>query len=117
MMDRGAARWRFEARFGLLGQGARQLTIAGRRYELAEVMTRLGIGFEGCRPLDGFALGPTHFAVRYYDADEQWVVAYEFDGEFRYLAETRVHVAEWVGEDALALGFTSEELDGRWTST
>lgn len=30
--------------------------------------------------------------------DEQRIVTYEFDGEFRYLGEPRVHVAAPVGE-------------------
>jgi hypothetical protein len=89
-----------EARFGRPGSGARRLTIAGQVYTLAEAMARLGIGFDGCRTIDGVTLGPAHFAVRYYDPEEQRLVAYEFDAEFRYLGELRVHVAEWIGEDA-----------------
>ncbi len=112
----GGARTRMEARFGPPGSGARHLTVAGRAYTLADVMGRLGIAFEGCRTIDGFALGPTHFAVRYDDADEQRIVAYEFDAEFRYVAETRAHIAEWVGDAALALGETPGEED-RWSST
>jgi hypothetical protein len=89
-----------EARFGRPGSGARRLTVAGQVYTLAEAMTRLGIAFDGCRTIDGFALGPARFALRYYDPEEQRLVAYEFDAEFRYLGELRVHVAEWIGEDA-----------------
>jgi hypothetical protein len=89
-----------DARFGRPGSGARRLTIAGHVYTLAEAMTRLGIGFDGCRTIDGFTLGPGHFALRYYDPEEQRLVAYEFDVEFRYLGELRVHVAEWIGDDA-----------------
>jgi hypothetical protein len=94
-------RAKMESRFGPPGSGARSLTVTGPPYTLPELMTRLGIAFEGCRTIDGFVLGPGHFAVRYYDPDEQRVVAYEFDAEFRYLAESRVHVAEWIGEAAL----------------
>jgi hypothetical protein len=89
-----------EARFGRPGSGARRLTIAGRVYTLAEAMARLGIGFDGCRTIDGLVLGPAHFALRYYDPEEQRLVAYEFDAEFRYLGELRVHVAEWIGDGA-----------------
>ena len=42
-----------------------------------------------------------------YDAEEQRIVAYEFDAGFRYLAETRVHVAEWIGDEALQEGFAA----------
>lgn len=99
-----------DARFGPVGAGARRLTVAGRGYAIAELMARLGIAFEGCRAIDGVELAPGHFAVRYYDPDEQRVVAYEFDGELRYLGEMRVHVAEWVGDAAL------QEDGPAWTS-
>ena len=110
------ARGRMEARFGPLGRGARRLTVAGHAYTLPEAMRRLGIDFEGCRTIDGFELGPDHFAVRYYDPDEQRIVVHEFDAGFRYLTETRVHVAEWVGDGALAAGDGPEE-EARWIST
>jgi hypothetical protein len=102
-----------EARFGRPGSGARRLTVAGRLYTLAEAMTRLGIAFEGCRTIDGFSLGPTRFALRYYDPEEQRLVAYEFDSEFRFVGELRVHIAEWIGEDALQEGTSGWS----WTST
>ncbi|MGH7321912.1 MAG: hypothetical protein ACRELA_20130 [Candidatus Rokuibacteriota bacterium] len=105
-----------EARFGAPGSGGRRLTVAGQTYTLAELMARLGVAFDGCRAIDGLELGPAHFVVRYYDPEEQRIVAYEFDGEFRYLAETRVHIAEWVGEDRLAPGGVPEEVFAPWTS-
>ncbi len=106
---RRAARLRMESRFGPPGSGTRRLAIAGTRYTLPELMGRLGLAFEDCRTIDGFQLGPGHFAVRFYDAEEQRIVAYEFDAEFRYLAELRVHIAEWVGEEGLAPGGTLPE--------
>ncbi|HLE43925.1 MAG TPA: hypothetical protein VJB36_07910 [Methylomirabilota bacterium] len=112
----GAARARMEARFGRPGSGARRLIVAGRSHTLPDVMTRLGIAFEGCRTIDGFELGAAHFAIRYYDPEEQRIVAYEFDAEFRYLAETRIDVLAWVGEQALAPGASGEE-GATWTST
>jgi hypothetical protein len=95
-----------EARFGPPGAGRRELRIGRTAYGLTEAMVRLGIHFEGCRTIDGFELGRSRFAVRYYDPEEQRVVAYEFDSQFRYLGETRVDIAEWAectGEDVLAL--------------
>ena len=110
-----------DRRFGPPGAGGRHLVVGGRRYTLSEVMTRLDLAFEGCRAIDSFHLGPAHFAVRYYDPDEQRIVAYEFDGEFRYVAETRVHIAEWIGEEALAPGQVwppgTLEDDTPWTSS
>jgi hypothetical protein len=100
----GPGRERMETRFGPLGAGAREIEVAGHRYRLGELLARLDLAAEGCRGIDGFRFGPADFAVRYYDADEQRVVVVEFDADFRYRAETRVHVAEWVGEEGLALG-------------
>lgn len=111
MIEPRRARGLMEARFGRPGSGARRLTVAGTLYTLPELMARLGIGFEGCRTIDGFELAPGHFAVRFHDADEQRIVAYEFDAEFRYLAEMRVHIAEWIGDEALQEGFAA------WTWT
>jgi hypothetical protein len=104
-------RRRMESRFGRPGAGARQLTVAGTAYSLVELMARLDLAFEGCRTIDGFAFSPDHFAVRFYDPEEQRIVAYEFDAAFRYLGESRVHIAEWIGDAALQEGFTG------WIST
>jgi hypothetical protein len=38
--------------------------------------------------------------VRYLDAQDQRVVALEFDASFHSLAETRAHIAEWEGDQA-----------------
>jgi hypothetical protein len=111
MYSSGVARQRMESRFGRPGSGTQHLTVAGRAYPLPDVMLRLGLAFEGCRTIDGVTLGPDHFAVRFYDPEEQRVVAYEFDAEFRYLGEMRVHVADWVGEEAL------QEAVSGWTWT
>lgn len=70
-------------------------------FTLRELMERLGLAVEGCRSIDARALGADRFVIRFLDAEEQRIVAYEFDGRFRYLAETRVHVAEWIGDDGL----------------
>lgn len=99
----GARREAFETRFGALGTGARSLTVGARAFTLAEIMERLGLAAEGCRSIDGRALGADRFVIRFLDFDEQRVVAYEFDRDFRGLAETRVHVAEWIGEGAWTL--------------
>ena len=109
-----------DRRFGPLGCGVRHLVVGDRGYTLREVMVRLDLAFEGCRTIDGFHMGPTHFAIRYYDPEDQRIVAYEFDREFRYLAEMRVHIAEWIGEEALAPGHVwppgAMEDDFPWTS-
>ncbi|MEK7362785.1 MAG: hypothetical protein AAB016_02300 [candidate division NC10 bacterium] len=88
----------FEARFGALGTGGKLLTVGERAYPLADLMERLGLAADGCRSIDALALPGDCFAIRFLDAEDQQIVAYEFDPAFRYLGETRVHVAEWIGE-------------------
>ena len=63
------------------------------------VIERLGLAAEGCRSIDARALGSDRFVIRYLDGEDQQIVAYEFDPGFRYLGETRVHVAEWIGDE------------------
>ena len=95
----GARREAFEARFGRLGTGSRLLTVGEHAFTLEELMERLGLAADGCRSIDASQLGADRFVIRFLDAEEQRIVAYEFDRSFRYLAETRVHVAEWIGEE------------------
>lgn len=87
----------FERRFGALGTGQRSLSIAGVAYDLPALMERLGLAHQDCRTIDAWEI-QGGFVIRYLDAEEQRIVAYEFDADFRYLGETRIHVAEWIGE-------------------
>ena len=89
-----------ESRYGALGSGAQNLSINGVGYALAELMFRLGIGFDDSRAIDVLSVSDGRYAVRYYDGQDQRVVAHEFDAEFHFLGETRAHIAEWIGEEA-----------------
>ncbi len=89
----------FEARFGALGTGSTRLTVGNDAFTLTEILERLGLAAEGCRSIDARALGSDRFVIRYLDGEDQQIVAYEFDPDFRYLGETRVHVAEWIGDE------------------
>ncbi len=93
-------RIQMEERYGPLGRGATDLTIRGRRYDLYELLKALGEDFDDIRPIDAAELEPeSRFALRVFDLEERMVVAFEFDVGFRYLAESRAHIAEWMGED------------------
>lgn len=89
-----------ESRFGPLGCGSQSLTIGGVRYTLVELMSQMGINFDDSRPIDVLTLSDGHYAIRYFDAQDQRVVAQEFDANFHLLGETRAHSAEWLDEDA-----------------
>jgi hypothetical protein len=89
-----------ESRYGTLGCGSQSLTLGGIDYVLGELMSQLGLNFDDSRPIDVLTLEEGHYVIRYYDAQDQRVVAQEFDGKFRLLHETRAHSAEWLGEGA-----------------
>lgn len=95
-----SARIRMEEQYGPLGAGASELTIKGRVYDLYELLKALGEDFDDIRPIDAKELeSGARFALRVFDLEERMVVVYEFDADFLYLRENRVHIAEWMGDD------------------
>lgn len=89
-----------ESRYGPLGSGEQALTIAGVSYTLAELMSHMGLHFDDRWAIDALALSDGKYGIRYFDTQDQRVVAQEFDAEFHLLGETRAHAAEWEGEKA-----------------
>jgi hypothetical protein len=88
-----------ESRYGPLWSGRQVITLNGAEYDLAALLFHLGLNFEDSRGIDALEVSPGRYVVRYYDGDDQRVVAHEFDGSFRFLGEIRAHIAEWIGED------------------
>jgi hypothetical protein len=89
-----------ESRFGLLTRTDHQaIVIAGREWDLFDLLVHMGLNFDDSKPIDVQTTGD-HYVVRYYDGQDQRVVAHEFDADFKFIAETRAHIAEWIGEDA-----------------
>lgn len=89
-----------EERYGPLGTGKKELTIKGQRYTLQGLMKALGLDFEGNKAIDAHLVEEELFVIRYYDGEDQRIVAYEFDADFRYVQEVRAHIAEWIGDEA-----------------
>ena len=89
-----------ESRYGPLGNGGQSLTISGRVYSTSELLAQMGLGFDDTRPIDVLAIGEGRYVLRYYDGQDQRVVAQEFDSDFHCLTETRAYIAEWGGEPA-----------------
>ncbi len=89
-----------ESRYGPLGSGGQSLTIHAVEYVLVDLMSQMGLNFDDSRAIDVLALSEGHYVIRYYDAQDQRVVAQEFDPNFHLLRETRAHSAEWLGEEA-----------------
>ena len=95
----------FEARFGKLGSGASHLRIGPESLELGTVLQRLGLGFQGNHVIDAPEVGDGRYAIRYFDGEDRRIVCYEFTGDFGYVGEHRVHVAEWLGDEYFNTGW------------
>ncbi len=98
MDDRG--RSLIEERFGPLGAGTQQVSIGGEKLGIDEVLHRMGLDFDDAKPIDLVVVAENRYAVRYYDNQDQRIVAHEFDAQMHFLGETRAHIAEWIGENA-----------------
>jgi hypothetical protein len=89
-----------ETRFGKLGSGQKAVLIGDEEYDLSTLLARMDLEFEDSWPIDVQALSANCFCVRYYDGQDQRIVAHEFDASFAFIAETRGHIAEWIGDEA-----------------
>ncbi|MFB3815207.1 MAG: hypothetical protein ACE14L_13960 [Terriglobales bacterium] len=89
-----------EARFGPLGKGQRELIINDAEYDFSALLARMDLAVDDIRVIDAVPVAANHYCLRYYDGQDQRIVAHEFDSNFAFLNETRAHVAEWIGEDA-----------------
>lgn len=96
-------REKMEAKFGELGTGQTTLVIKNVEYSIGKILVALGILYEDIVAIDAFTVegegGVKTFAVRYLDGQDRCIIAHEFDEDFRYLGEIRVHLAEYMGEE------------------
>jgi hypothetical protein len=88
-----------ESRYGPLWSGRQTVVVNGAEYDLAALLFHMGLNFEDSRAIDVLEVSVGRYVVRYYDGEDQRVVAYEFDASFCFLGEIRAHIAEWIGED------------------
>jgi hypothetical protein len=88
-----------EDRFGPLGCGEQALLIGGATYDVPSLLEQLGVEFDDLKAID-VQMVEDHYVVRYFDAQDARIVAYEFDGNFHKVSETRAHIAEWIGDEA-----------------
>ena len=89
-----------ESLYGPIGSGAQVLSIAGTEYSIDDILFRLGLKFDDAKPIDLVTVAEGRYVVRYYDGQDQRVVAHEFDTQFNFVGEIRGHVAEWIGEES-----------------
>ena len=88
-----------ESRYGPLWSGRQTVSVNGADYDLAALLFHMGLNFEDSRAIDLLEVSIGRYVVRYYDGEDQRIVAHEFDASFRFLGEIRAHIAEWIGED------------------
>ncbi|HYV42508.1 MAG TPA: hypothetical protein VEO02_12020 [Thermoanaerobaculia bacterium] len=88
-----------ESRYGPLGSGAQTLRIKDVVYPVSELLVRMGLNFDDSRAIDALALTDGRYVFRYYDGQDQRVVALEFDADFRSLGEVRAQFPEWIGDE------------------
>ena len=88
-----------ESRYGPLGSGAQTLTIRGVVHSVPDLLVRMALNFDDSRAIDAQALPGGRYVFRYYDGQDQRVVALEFDADFRPLGEVRAQYPEWIGDE------------------
>jgi hypothetical protein len=98
-MDRLKGPALIESRYGPLGSGAQTLTIRGVVYSVSQLLVCMALNFDDSRAIDALALPEGRYVFRYYDGQDQRVVALEFDADFHCLGEVRARFAEFNGEE------------------
>jgi hypothetical protein len=88
----------FERRYGPLWSGESSLVIGAATHELADVMHRMGFGFEGLKIIDAPPVEAGRYAIRFFDGEVRCIVCLEFEADLNVLEEHRVHIAEWLGD-------------------
>lgn len=88
-----------ESRFGKLGSGLKEIVIGDGEYDLDTLLARMDLALDDTWAID-VQVVESHYCVRYYDGQDQRIVAHEFDAQFCFITEHRGHIAEWVGDEA-----------------
>jgi hypothetical protein len=98
-MDRLKGPALIESRYGPLGSGAQTLTIRGVVYSVSQLLVCMALNFDDSRAIDALALPDGRYVFRYYDGQDQRVVALEFDADFHCLGEVRAAFPEGDRDD------------------
>ena len=88
-----------ESRYGPLGSGVQTLTIKGVVYSVPNLLICMALNFDDSRAIDALTLPNGRYLFRYYDGQDQRVVALEFDADFHHLGEVRAQFPEWIGDE------------------
>ncbi|HTO89459.1 MAG TPA: hypothetical protein VMR54_18210 [Thermoanaerobaculia bacterium] len=86
-----------ESLYGPLGSGGQTLAIKDVVYSVSDLLVCMGLNFDDSRAIDALALPDGRYVFRYYDGQDQRVVAVEFDADFRSLGEVREPPPKGIG--------------------
>ncbi|MGZ5440094.1 MAG: hypothetical protein ACXWFJ_09590 [Candidatus Aminicenantales bacterium] len=75
------------------------MTIKSVVYSVPDLLISMALNFDDSRAIDALVLPNGRFVFRYYDGQDQRVVALEFDVDFQPLGEVRVYFPEWDGDE------------------
>lgn len=92
-------RRRMEERYGEPGSGGARLVVRGEEYRLKQVLSKWMMDVPELWTIDGGGLGDDRYWIRCLDADDRYIVVFEFNGAFDILSEMRVDSLAWEGED------------------
>ncbi|MBI5574870.1 MAG: hypothetical protein HY896_00730 [Deltaproteobacteria bacterium] len=93
-----AGRIRMEERYGAIREGAGTVAVRGKEYSVKQVLAQWMMDVPELWTLDAGELGDDRYWVRVLDADDRYVVVFEFDGNFDIVGEMRVDSLAWEGE-------------------
>jgi hypothetical protein len=85
-------------RYGEIAESAAPVTVRGIAYRPRQILARWMMDVPEVWTMDAGRLEEDRYWVRFLDADDRYVVAFEFDGDFQILSEMRVDSLAWEGE-------------------
>jgi hypothetical protein len=87
-------------RYAPLAKGLQLVMIGDAEYDIPTLLARIDLALDDVRTFDILKMNENHFMLRYYDGQDQRVVAHEFDANFNFIVEHRAHISAWIGEEA-----------------
>ena len=97
-MKHDLGKTRMVEKYGEIREGAGTIAVRGVEYRFKQVLARWMMDVPEVWTLDGGELGDDRYWIRFLDADDRYIVVFEFDGKFDILAEMRVDSMAWEGE-------------------
>jgi len=89
---------RMVKKYGEIREETGSISVRGVEYRLKQILARWMMDVPEVWTLDGGELGEDRYWIRFLDADDRYVVVFEFDGKFDILSEMRVDSMAWEGE-------------------